>query len=389
MAIQTLGFLVAGLGLLVAGAEALVRGATGLAARLGVSPLVIGLTIVAFGTSAPELAVSVRAAAAGGGGADIAIGNVVGSNIFNVLFILGACATLAPLVVEQNLIRVEVPVMIGVSALLLWLASDGRLSRVEGVILGGGILVYTVSAVMLGRSENAAVQAEYDREFGVPPAARHHWGKDAALVMGGLGLLVVGAGWLVDAATSIAREVGLSDLVIGLTIVAAGTSLPEVATSIVATLHGERDIAVGNVVGSNIFNVLAVLGVAAVVAPVGLPVSPAALRFDIPVMTAVAVACLPVFFTGHRIARWEGVLLLAYYAAYVCYLLLADQAHAALPTFSTAMMVFVVPLTAATLAVVVARQLFGAAPLPVPPPSPDGPSASTSSARRRSGAGEV
>jgi cation:H+ antiporter len=180
------------------------------------------------------------------------------------------------------------------------------------------------------------------------------------MVVAGLGALVVGSDLLVDAAVTFARALGLSELVIGLTIVAAGTSLPEVATSLLAAVRGQRDIAVGNVIGSNLFNILGVLGLAGAVAPDGIPVSPVAMRFDVPVMVAAAVACLPIVFTGHRINRWEGGLLLAYYAAYTAFLVLDATGHDALPAFSWVMAAFVLPLTGATLAVIVWRSVRAA-----------------------------
>ena len=349
-----LGLFVLGLVLLVAGAELLVRGASRLAARFGISPLVIGLTVVAFGTSAPEMAVSVQAGLAGQ--ADIALGNVVGSNIFNVLFILGVSALIVPLVVSQQLVRLDVPIMIGVSVLLLVMALDGRISGLDGLLLFSGIVAYTVFAIRQGRKESAAVQAEYAQEYGdgKSPALKR-LPLQIAFIVAGLALLVLGAHWLVGGAVAIARLFGVSELIIGLTIVAAGTSLPELATSVVAALRGERDIAVGNIVGSNIFNILAIAGIAAVVTPGGLEVAPALLRFDILVMIAVALACLPIFASGHLIARWEGALFLGYYAAYVLYLILAATQHDALPAFSAAMFGFVLPLTTVTLIVLLLR----------------------------------
>ncbi len=353
----TIVMLIAGLVLLVAGAEALVRGASRLAAAVGISPLVIGLTVVAFGTSSPEMAVSTQAAL--NGQADIALGNVVGSNIFNVLFILGVSALITPLIVAQQLIRLDVPIMIGVSVLLLLLGLDGRLGLFDGILLFAGIVVYTVFAIWQSRREQAQVQAEYAQEYGVD--ARKSRGAlqvaiNIGLVVGGLVLLVLGSQWLVQGAIAIATFFGVSELVIGLTIVAAGTSLPEVAASIIAALKGERDIAVGNVVGSNIFNILAILGISSIVGPEGIAVSAAALRFDIPVMIAVAVACLPIFFTGYTIARWEGALFLGYYVVYTTFLILTATQHEALSVLS-GVMIFVLPLTAITLVVLMVRAL--------------------------------
>jgi cation:H+ antiporter len=342
----------AGAALLVLGAQWLVSGAARLAAVLSISPLVIGLTVVAFGTSAPELAVSMRAA--WNGNPDIALGNVIGSNICNVLLLLGLSALITPLIVAQQLVRLDVPIMIGTSLLLYGFALDGYIGRWDGLLLFSGILVYTTFAVMKGRRERqAAVTDEYEQAFG---ASAHPSGavaalRNAAMVIIGLAMLVVGGRWLVDGAVAAATWFGVSELIIGVTIVAVGTSLPEIATSIIASLRGERDIAVGNVVGSNLFNILAVLGLSSLVAPDGVAVSPAALRFDLPVMIAAAVACLPIFFTGHRIARWEGALFLGYYLTYVTYLILEATRHPVFPAFHTALLGFILPLTLMTLVV--------------------------------------
>ena len=350
MTLMTGVLFVAGLGLLILGAEWLVRGASRLAARVGISPLVIGLTVVAFGTSSPEMAVSVQSSLAGQ--ADIAVGNVVGSNIFNVLLILGISAAIIPLIVQQQLIRLDVPIMIGVSLVTYFMSLDGVIGRFEGLLLFAGIIVYTVFLIVQSRKENKAVQDEYAQEFAVKQETGWKpWAINLGLVGLGLTLLVLGSNWLVDSAIAIARWLGLSELIIGLTIVAAGTSMPEVATSITAAIKGERDIAVGNVVGSNIFNILSVLGLTALVAPSGLPVSAAAEAFDIPVMLAVAVLALPIFFTGNRIERWEGWLFLFYYVAYTAYLILDAAQHDALPLFNNVLLYVIIPLTVFTLAV--------------------------------------
>lgn len=341
-------YLAAGLGLLILGADWLVRGASRLALRLGLSPLLIGLTVVAFGTSAPELAVSVQSAFAGSAG--MAVGNVVGSNIFNVLVVLGASALITPLVVQQQLVRVDVPLLCVVSAVFWAMTADGRLSTIDGVFLFVGVVAYTVFAVRNGRTDTPTVEEEYDAKFGnaAPTAAL---ALQLGLIVAGLAALVAGAHWLVEGATGIARAFNVSETVIGLTIVAGGTSLPEVATSVVAAVRGERDIAVGNVVGSSLFNLLAIAGLAAIIAPGGLEVPAAIVRFDIPVMLAVAVACLPIFAAGHLIARWHGALFLGYYLAYLAFLLMDATGHDALPAYSSMMSVFVLPLTAVTLVV--------------------------------------
>jgi cation:H+ antiporter len=349
---------VAGLVLLVLGAESLVRGASKIASALGVPPLLVGLTVVAYGTSTPEIAVSLQAALAGR--ADLAVGNVVGSNIFNVLFILGLSAMIAPLLVSRQLVWIDVPLMVGTSVLMLLMALDGRISRLDGGVLAALIILYTLFLVRQARKERAAAReaaaADQRGDAASPPgSAARTWVVNLAYLAAGLGLLVLGARWFVESSMAIARMMGVSELVIGLTIVAAGTSMPEVATSIIATIRGERDIAVGNVVGSNIYNILAVLGFAALLSPGGVAVAPAALDFDIPVMLAVAVACLPIFFTGHLIARWEGWLFFGYYVAYTLFLVLSSQQHDSLPAFSWVMGVFVVPLTAITLIILAAR----------------------------------
>jgi cation:H+ antiporter len=341
--------------LLVGGGEALVRGASRLASRAGISPLVVGLTVVAFGTSSPELVVSVTSAMEGK--ADIAVANVVGSNIFNVLFILGVCALVAPLTVSAQIVRREVPVMIGASLLIVPMGWDGRIGGLEALVLLAGIVAYTVFAIRAGRRETAAVKAEYAEGLAPRHPERGGWLAGAGLALAGLGALVLGAHWFVDAAVALARSLGVSEAVIALTIVAAGTSLPEVATSLVATVRGERDIAIGNVVGSNIFNILGILGLSGALAHGGLAVAPAIERFDVPVMVAVAVATLPVVFTGRTLARWEGAVFLSYYAAYVLYLALAAAKHDALPVVSGAVLWFVLPITALTLGVGVVREL--------------------------------
>ncbi|MCA9212122.1 MAG: calcium/sodium antiporter [Planctomycetales bacterium] len=341
-----------GLVILVGGGESLVRGASGLAAAVRISPLVIGLTVVAFGTSAPELAVSVQAAQTGSG--DLAMGNVVGSNIFNVLFILGLSALIAPLVVSSQLIRRDVPVMIVASLLTLGFGWNGTINRWEGLGLFAGVVAYTWWCIRQSRKETREVQAEFAQEW--PQTDRHAIGVDLALIVTGLCLLGIGSRLLVDGSVSAAESLGVSKLVIGLTIVAMGTSLPEVVTSIVAALRGERDIAVGNVVGSNIFNILCVLGLSSAIAPSGVAISTAALAFDIPVMIAVAVACLPIFFSGRVIARWEGALFFFYYVVYTVYLVSHAVGNDAVGNaLRDAMIVFVIPLTTVTVGISVWR----------------------------------
>lgn len=344
---------VLGLSFLVGGAELLVRGASALARRMGVAPLIIGLTIVAMGTSAPEVAVSVHSGLSGE--ADIALGNVVGSNICNVLLILGLSALAAPLVVSAQLIRQDVPIMIGVSLVSAGFAANGVISRAEGLMLAGGLGGYLYFLYLGARRNGGAVADGMELPRGSIPS-------DLLRVAGGLVVLVIGARWLVGSAVELAEAWGVSKLVVGLTVVAVGTSLPELATSVIATLRGERDIAVGNVVGSNVFNLLGVLGMTGLVAPEGIPVAATALRFDLPVMVAVAFACLPIFFTGGRINRWEGALFLFYFAAYTTYLVLHASESPTLELFNSAMLSFVLPLTAITLALIFFRAWRGTSP---------------------------
>lgn len=351
MSLMTFVTFAAGLAILIIGAEWLVRGAARIAGWAGISPLVIGLTVVAFGTSAPELAINVQSALAGQ--PDIAIGNVVGSNIANVLLILGVSAAIAPLMVQQQVVRQDVPIMIGISIATYLFALDGLLSTLEGFILFGALLFYIWFLIRQSRKEtNKEVEKEYETEYAPhEQKSARNWAINIGLIVIGLGMLVLGADWMVGSAVAVAKWLGVDELVIGLTVVAVGTSLPELATSVTAAIKGERDIAVGNVVGSNIFNLMSVLGLSAIIVPVGIPVSQAALNFDIPVMIAVALASFPVFLTAGKIFRWEGIIFVAYYVAYTTYLVLNATGHNALPMFSNVMIWFVLPITALTLAI--------------------------------------
>lgn len=352
---------IAGLAALVAGATLLVRGASRLALRLGISPLVVGLTVVAFGTSAPEMAVSTDAVLAGR--TALAVGNAVGSNIFNILFILGLAALITPLQVHQQVIRQEMPIMIGGALLLLVLALDGHIGLFDSVLLFGLLLAYTAFLVLQSRADLAAGNKdEYTAEL--QPAAGTDWDAgivvQLALIVAGLVLLVLGSDAMVSAAVVFARALGMQEAVIGLTIVAAGTSLPEVAASVTASLKGERDIAVGNIVGSCVFNMFGVIGLAGLVATIAggaaLPVPGDILQFDLWVMLAATMACLPIFLTGRTIARWEAALFLFYYAGYTTYLVLAAQRHGGTDAFADALLGFVVPLTLVTLMVSMVRR---------------------------------
>jgi cation:H+ antiporter len=353
---MTILFFIVGLTFLIIGAEALVRGASQISVTFGVSPLIIGLTVVAFGTSAPELAVSIKSALSGQ--ANIALGNVIGSNIFNVLFILGISALIIPLVVSQKLIRFDVPFMIMVSVIVFIFSFDELISQIDGLILISILVAYLLFLIFQGRKEITAIKETHIQEFVVTNKAWHSALKNIGLVLVGLLLLIGGSRWLVDSAVYFAQYLGVSDLIIGLTIVAAGTSMPEVVTSIIAAVRGERDVAVGNVVGSNIFNLLGVLGITSIVAPSGIEVAPSVITFDFPIMIAVAFICLPIFFTGGTISRNEGGVLLMYYIVYCMYLILAASHHDALPKYSATLMYFILPITALIMSVLVAQQVL-------------------------------
>ncbi len=349
---MTILIFIAGLAALTAGAEMLVRGASRIASSLGISPLVVGLTVVALGTSSPELAVGVGAAWQGQ--ADIVIGNVVGSNIFNILFILGLSALIVPLAVAHQLVRIDVPLLIACSISVPLLCLDGEIGRADGALLCLGVVIYSSFLIWQARSErDPQIISEYAEAY--PGSTTKHWVMNASLIFVGLLLLVFGANWLVDAAVVFARQLGISELVIGLTVVAAGTSLPEVAASVVAALKGERDIAVGNAIGSSIYNILLVLGATALVSPAGIAVAQSVQNFDLPVMIAVSIACLPIFFTGYRIDRWEGAVFLAYYFGYTAYVVMKATDHDLLEPFSQTMVLFVLPLTLLTVLIVLAR----------------------------------
>ncbi|WP_218624096.1 MULTISPECIES: calcium/sodium antiporter [unclassified Nesterenkonia] len=370
---MTLLLLLGGFVLLVGGGEALVRGAASLGRTVGLSSLIVGLTVVSSATSAPELAVSTGAALSGSPG--LALGNVVGSNIANILFVLGLTAIFGALVVKVQLIKVDIPIMIGFSVIALLMALDGGISTLEGSILVGLLVVYLAVTVVLARrqtrrertasSEQEISSArdvssqqntlDVDRAVGggsvkltkgLRTTKRRSIMVDLGLLVVGIALLVVGAQMLVSAASTIALSLGVSDLIIGLTIVAIGTSLPELATSVIAALRGERDMAVGNLVGSNIFNIGAVLGLTSIISPEGVEVASAAVNFDLPVMIATAMVLLPLAFTAQAIGRWEGLVLVTFYSAYVVYLVLYAAGHAALEPFSSAMLWFVLPITA-------------------------------------------
>lgn len=313
----------------------MVMGASQLAKAWGVSSLVVGLTIVAFGTSAPEIGITVAGVLRSNG--ELVIGNIIGSNIFNILLVLGIGALCKPLIVKRRLIWWDVPIMIFVSALLWIFAIWRKIGRIEGGILFLGIIAYSFFAFCF---EKKQPQEKYEIPFSPQPL----WLQFVWIVVG-LVLLGVGAELLVVNATKIALYLGISELLIGLTLVAVGSSLPELATTLMALYKKETDIGVGNIVGSNIFNILCVVGIGGLVSPTPIPISPKAFSFDIPIMFAVSVAALPIFLSGHRISRWEGFLFLFYYLFYLAFLFVEARYIHYLPYFTTAFFFFILPFT--------------------------------------------
>ena len=353
MNISDILMVIAGLILLIAGGEALVRGASTLASKVGLSPLVIGLVVVSAATSAPEFAVTVGAVL--DGEPDLAVGNVVGSNIVNILVILGISAIISPLVIRRQLIRFDIPVMVGLSLLLVLVSLDGRISVFDGMLLLAVLIFHIIMSMLIGR--RTAIEPD-DKPNELPLNSKPVSLWLAALLLAvGVGLLVLGAQLLVSGAVNIATGLGVSSLVIGLTVVALGTSLPELATSIIAIRRGERDMAVGNIVGSNLFNIGLVLGLPAIIFVDGIPVPSAAIALDLPLMLAAAVALLPIAFTGFIIARWEGVMFVALYTAYTLYLVLASTEHDAAQGFTIIMLWFVLPLLAVTIIAVTSYEI--------------------------------
>jgi cation:H+ antiporter len=305
-----LGLLVGGLVLLYFGAEWLVRGSASLALRFGVSALVAGLTVVAYGTSMPELVVSLKATLAGQSG--LALGNIVGSNLFNVGIILGLTALICPVKIEFRLIRVDLPIMLGLTVLFSAALLTGQIERWVGLLFTIGLVVYTVLQIAIARrSKTPVLEAEFDEV--VPPVGKSI-PRDIFWILLGIVFLGVGGHLLVLGGSGLAQYFGISETIIGLTIVAAGTSAPELAATLVAALRREADIAVGNIVGSNIFNILSVAGLTSLIHPMD---SSTISRLDIGAMLFLSFLMLPLAWSGFLIKRWEGLLLLAAYAIYL------------------------------------------------------------------------
>lgn len=341
---MAIGYLVVGLIILTLGADVLVKGASRLALSFGVPSLVIGLTVVAYGTGAPELAVSARAAFTGE--SEIALGNVVGSNIANIWLVLGLCGLVAPLAVHSQIVRKELPIMLGLSLMTYLLCMDGEFSRFNGFALVTLLVAYTVATIKNCRTKDSGQDKSALASFSK--------GREAVRCLVGLVMLVAGADLFVDGAVDIARSFGISELIIGLTIVALGTSMPEIMTSIVATYRGERDIAVGNVIGSNIFNLAGVLGFSVMIAPFEIP--EAAVRFDLPIMILAAVMCAP-FFVGAILTRWRGFNFLLCFVLYTTYLILSSTQDAALEGFESFTVYFFFPIVTITVLAIISKGL--------------------------------
>ncbi|MFG1812393.1 calcium/sodium antiporter [Kribbella sp. NPDC049174] len=310
--------IVGGLVGLLGGAELLVRGGTGLALRLGIAPIVIGVTVVSLGTSMPELAIGIDAARQGSAG--LAVGNIVGTNLVNLLLILGLSALISPLTLDTRTVRFDLPCMTAASLVLLVVALDGSLGTLDGVVLVLLGVGYTLAVLRTSRQESPAVQAEYQANYDAQRA--RPWLPVVSLLVG-IAVIVIGATLLVDGAVDAARAFGVSDAVIGLTIIAIGTSAPELVTTIVSTLRGDRDIALGNLLGSSVYNIAIILGVTILVAPGVVEVPDEILGGDLLLMVGAAVACVPVFVSGRRITRLEGGVFVAAYVAYLAWLLIS------------------------------------------------------------------
>ncbi len=340
MTTATAIFFVLGLLLLIGGAEFLVRGASSLATALGMSPMVVGLTVVSLCTTAPEFAVSIQAAMSGR--AELCVGNVVGSSIFNVLFILGMSAMLEPVKVTPRLLKIDGPVFLAVILAVWFFSSDGMIAREEGLFLLGGQIVFMLVILLLSKRQRPDPHAELLPTQPIKPRGSLI-AKDAGLMLAGLFALALGSRWLVDAATEVAKSLGVSELMIGLTIVAMGTSLPETATSVIAWLRGKRELSVGNILGASILNLMGNLGLTAAIAG-SIAVPAASLQVDFPVLTVEAVACLVLFFTGSVIARWEGGLMMLGYFTYLAYLVLEAVDPKDVPMFRVFVLVLGAPL---------------------------------------------
>lgn len=336
---------IAGLAALIGGAELFLRGVDHFGVKWRVSPLIMGLTVVAFATGAPELAISLQAAIAGN--ADLVLGNIIGSNIANILLILGISAIIKPIAVKLRVVQIDVPIVIAASVLLYIIAFDGELTTLDGVWLLLGLVAYSVFTFFQIKKErgNQREETDFEAEQRKLSSGWFFYVKNIGYLIVGMGLIVQGSDWMVKSAVEIATILGLSELVIGLTIVSIGTSLPEVATSIATIRKGNTDMAVANVMGSNLYNIFLTLGLTVVIAPNVLAVSDAAIVLDLPFMVAVSIACIPIFIAGFDITKSDGSIFLFYYGAYLTYLVLEAIGSSFLPTMQVGMLYVIVPST--------------------------------------------
>lgn len=344
--IVTIALFIAGLVALIAGAELFLKAVDHFGLKWGVSPLIMGLTVVAFATGAPELAISIKAAASGS--ADLVLGNIIGSNVANILLILGITSLIAPINITRRIIKIDVPIVIVVSIVLMILAFDGKLTTIDGAILLAGFIAYSIyTYIHIQKSKEEETEQIFEYEKSIDELAQGSWFyiKNAGLLLTGLTMIVLGSNWMVESAVTIATVLGLSELVIGLTIVSIGTSLPEVATSLSAARKGNADIAVANVLGSNLYNVLLTLGLTLIIAPNVLDVSAKAINLDLPFMVAVSIACIPIFIAGFNLTRMDGFIFLFYYASYLTYLVLDAVSSGIVPFIELGMLWVIVPAT--------------------------------------------
>lgn len=339
-------FFIVGLATLISGAELFLNGVDRFGTKWRISSVVMGLTVVAFATGAPELAVSLKAAATGS--ADLVLGNIIGSNIANILLILGISAMIKPITISLRIVRFDVPIVIGASILLYVLALDGELSTIDGAILFSGLILYsllTFFQIKKERLNNGLKDENIDEEIAKLSTGWIFYVKNIGFLIIGLALIVQGANWMVDSAVEMARLLGVSELIIGLTIVSVGTSLPEVATSVAAIRKGDVDMAVANVMGSNLYNIFLTMGLTLLITPNILAVSVQAIHFDLPFMIAISVACIPIFIADFNITRSDGSLFLFYYTGYIIYLILGAMQSPYKEYTELAMFMVIIPST--------------------------------------------
>tara|TARA_Y100001935_G_scaffold121525_1_gene100675 strand:- start:155169 stop:156263 length:1095 start_codon:yes stop_codon:yes gene_type:complete len=348
--IITILLFVAGLAALIFGAELFLKAVDHFGLKWGVSPLIMGLTVVAFATGAPELAISLKAAM--NGSADLVLGNIIGSNIANILLILGITSLIAPINITRRVVKIDVPIVIAASAAVYMMSLDGSLGTLDGIVLIAGLIAYSFYTwyhIKKSKEEGHPEEEMFEYEETPDQLAQgaFFYIKNIGFLLIGLAMIVVGSDWMVNSAVEIATVLGLSELVIGLTIVSIGTSLPEVATSLSAARKGKADIAVANVLGSNLYNILLTLGLTLLIAPNVLDVSMQAIDLDLPFMVAVSVGCIPIFVAGFNLTRMDGAIFLLYYATYLSYLVMLALGNPFIHKIESGMLWVVLPLTVA------------------------------------------